>query len=82
MDKDIHAGDVKAEIEKIGKPHLKQVKIFDLYEGEHVPEGKKSIAYNLLYRDPNQTLKDDVVEESYQGVIQAINQKFNAYVRQ
>lgn len=81
LDQEVQAGDVKKRIEEIGGPYLRRVQIFDLYEGEHIPEGKKSIAYNLLYLDPEKTLKDDVVEESYQNIIETINAQFGAYVR-
>lgn len=81
LDKEIPAGEVKKRIEEIGGSHLKQVQIFDLYEGEHVPEGKKSIAYNLLYQDPEKTLKDEVVEASYQEIVETINKEFGAFVR-
>lgn len=81
LDEDIHAGDVKKEIEEAGAPLVSKVEIFDLYQGEHMENGKKSIAYSLLYQHPEKTLKDDEVEESYQKVIEAVNSKFNAYVR-
>jgi len=81
LDNDILAGDVKDLIQKIGVPLVKHVQIFDMYEGEHVPEGKKSVAYNLLYQDPDKTLTDDEIEESYQKIVEAVNEKFGAYVR-
>ncbi|WP_156291407.1 phenylalanine--tRNA ligase subunit beta [Oceanobacillus salinisoli] len=81
LDKDVLAGDVKQLIEEVGAPLVKQVNIFDVYEGDNVPEGKKSIAYSLLYQDPNKTLKDDEVEASYGKIVEAVNKKFDAYIR-
>ncbi|MFD2046271.1 phenylalanine--tRNA ligase subunit beta [Ornithinibacillus salinisoli] len=81
LDEDIKAGDVKEIIESTGAPLVKQVQIFDVYKGENLPEGKKSVAYNLLYQNPEKTLKDDEVEESFQKVIQTVNEIFNSYVR-
>ncbi|ASK63017.1 phenylalanine--tRNA ligase subunit beta [Virgibacillus phasianinus] len=78
---EVRAGDVKAVIESVGQPLVKNVHIFDVYTGEHLPEGEKSIAYRLLYQDDTRTLKDDEVEESFQAIIEAIKTKFNAYVR-
>ena len=60
---------------------MKQVDIFDLYEGEHLEAGKKSIAYHLIYQDPEKTLKDDEVEASYQQIVQAVTDKYNGHVR-
>ncbi|MUK86916.1 phenylalanine--tRNA ligase subunit beta [Ornithinibacillus sp. L9] len=81
LDEEVKAGDVKEIIESTGAPLVKQVNIFDLYKGENLPEGKKSVAYNLLYQDPEKTLKDDEVEESFQKIINTVNDIFNAYVR-
>lgn len=81
MDEQVHAGDVKATIEEVGAPLVKQVQVFDLYKGEHLPEGKKSIAYSLLYQDPEKTLVDEEVEKSYQEIIAAVSEKHQAYVR-
>lgn len=81
LDENVHAGDVKEVIKAIGSPLVSRVEIFDLYQGENIEEGKKSIAYSLLYQHPDKTLKDDEVEESYQKIIDAVNDKFNAYVR-
>ncbi|WP_026906390.1 phenylalanine--tRNA ligase subunit beta [Paucisalibacillus globulus] len=81
MDNDVHAGDVQAVITEVGAPLVKQVSVFDLYQGDNLPEGKKSVAYNLLYQDPEKTLVDEEVEKLYQEIIQAVNEKFNAYVR-
>jgi phenylalanyl-tRNA synthetase beta chain len=81
LDNEILAGDVKNVIEEIGAPLVKQVSIFDVYEGENVPDGKKSVAYSLLYQDPNKTLLDDEVEASFEKVVEAVNSKFNSYIR-
>lgn len=81
LDNDVLAGDVKNVIEEIGAPLVKQVSIFDVYEGENVPDGKKSVAYSLLYQDPNKTLLDDEVEASFEKVVEAVNSKFNSYIR-
>ncbi|WP_047981647.1 phenylalanine--tRNA ligase subunit beta [Ornithinibacillus contaminans] len=81
LDSEVKAGDVKATIEELGAPMVKQVQIFDLYNGENLPEGKKSVAYSLLYQDPEKTLVDEEVEASYQAIIEAVNAKYQAYVR-
>lgn len=81
LDEGIHAGDVKELIESVGAPLVNKVEIFDVYQGANLEEGKKSIAYSLLYQHPDKTLKDDEVEESYQHILHAVNEKFGAYVR-
>lgn len=81
VDKNIQAGDIQREIETLGRPLVTKVSIFDIYEGENLPEDKKSIAYRLHYQDPNKTLQDKEVEQSYHHIIQSINKQFHAYVR-
>lgn len=81
LDEKVNAGDVKTFIEKTGQPLVKKVHIFDLYTGEHLPDGEKSVAYSLLYQDDTRTLKDEEVEESYQAIIEVVKKQFSAYVR-
>ncbi|WP_085991740.1 phenylalanine--tRNA ligase subunit beta [Oceanobacillus senegalensis] len=81
LDKDVQAGEVKQVIEEVGTPLVKRVQVFDVYEGDNIPEDKKSIAYSLLYQDPNKTLKDDEVEASYEKIVEAVKNKFHAYIR-
>lgn len=81
VDADVHAGDIKETIKEIGGPVVQSVQVFDVYKGENLPEGKKSVAYSLVYQDPEKTLKDDEVEKSYQEIVSKVNEKFNAYVR-
>ncbi|MFZ3576354.1 phenylalanine--tRNA ligase subunit beta [Virgibacillus sp. DJP39] len=81
MDENVNAGDVKSLIEEIGHPLVKKVHIFDVYQGEHLPDGEKSIAYSLLFQEDTRTLKDDEVEEKYQAITAAVKERFHAYVR-
>ncbi|TRM12902.1 phenylalanine--tRNA ligase subunit beta [Lentibacillus cibarius] len=81
VDEDVQAGDIKETIEANGAPLVRNVRIFDVYKGDNVPEGKKSVAYSLLYQDPKKTLQDDEVEASYQQIVASVNEKFHAYVR-
>src|SRR5699024_12481731 len=77
----VRACDVKESIEESGAPLVKKVRIFDVYQGDKFPEGKKSIAYSLVYRHPEKTLKDDEVEESNQQIIDEVNKKYDSYIR-
>lgn len=81
MDKQIPAGDVKQTIVELGAPLVKQVNIFDVYQGENIGENKKSVAYSLVYQHPDKTLTDEEVEESYTNILHNVNEKYDAYVR-
>lgn len=82
VEKDVKAGDVKEVIFRAGGRLLNDVKIFDVYEGEHVGPGKKSLAFSLLYLDPEHTLTEEEVNEVHTRVLDAVREKFSAELRQ
>ncbi|TGB04108.1 phenylalanine--tRNA ligase subunit beta [Halobacillus salinus] len=81
VDETVAAGDIAATIEEAGAPLVKDVQVFDLYQGEHMEEGKKSLAYNLLYLDPNRTLKDEEVEAAHENILNAVKEQHKAELR-
>ncbi|WP_208560424.1 phenylalanine--tRNA ligase subunit beta [Marinilactibacillus kalidii] len=68
-------------IEENGGKWLRNVKLFDLYQGEHIESGKKSIAYSLAYLNPEATLKEEEVNKDFEKVKQALIEKLNAEIR-
>jgi phenylalanyl-tRNA synthetase beta chain len=60
---------------------LKDVHVFDLYEGERMEEGKKSIAFSLKYFDPERTLTDEDVTKAHNKVLAAVAEKAGAALR-
>lgn len=81
VDESIHAGDVKTTILEAGGELIKEVQVFDVYQGEHLESGKKSIAFNILYLDPERTLKDEEVEKSYQAILESVKEAHQAELR-
>lgn len=67
--------------EKAG-PLLKQIHIFDVYQGERIEKGKKSIALGLILQDSSRTLIDEEVNDLMQAVVQGLEQAFEATVRE
>jgi len=60
---------------------LEKVAIFDLYQGDRVPEGFKSIALRLRYRASDRTMTDDEVQQVHQKVIATLTGKLGVTVR-
>ncbi len=60
---DAYAGDVQDTIRKAGGKRLEQLSLFDVYRGERLGEGKKSLAYNLVLRSGEGTLTDEEADE-------------------
>ncbi len=81
VDEHIVAGDLERAIIEAGGELLKDVSIFDVYKGDRLPEGKKSIAFSLRYYDPERTLTDEEVTNVHEQVIKAVEQQFGATLR-
>jgi phenylalanyl-tRNA synthetase beta chain len=81
VNQDVKAGELKSIIKEAGGKLLKEVSIFDLYQGEHMEPGKKSLAYSLKYFDPARTLTDDEVVKAHNKVLDAVKEKAGAELR-
>lgn len=81
LDETVTHQEVLDVIEAASSSLLKSVHLFDLYNGEHIEDGKQSLAYSLFYQDPEQTLKDDVVDKAFEKVQKALEDKLNATIR-
>ena len=81
VDENVIAGELQKTIIEAGGKLLKEVSIFDVYKGDRLPNGKKSIAFSLRYYDPERTLTDEEVTAVHEKVIQAVEQQFGATLR-
>ncbi|WP_107840708.1 phenylalanine--tRNA ligase subunit beta [Metasolibacillus meyeri] len=66
------AGEIEAIIRAAGTKLLKNVKVFDVYEGEKVAADKKSVAFSLTYFDAERTLTDEEVVAAHNKVLKAL----------
>ena len=82
VDEDMAVGKIEEVIRKHGKKILENVKLFDVYRGKQVEEGKKSVAFTLTYRDKDKTLTDDEVAAVHNDVLNALKDKLNAVLRE
>lgn len=77
VDKDLEAKEIIKTIKSKGGKYLKDVHIFDIYSSKDT----KSIGFNLLYEDNEKTLVDDIVNESIDQIINSVEKKYNAKLR-
>ncbi len=82
VDEDVLVGDMEAIIRREGGDILESVKLFDVYRGKQVAEGKKSAAFALTYRDKTKTLTDEEVAKVHEGVLEALKNEVNAVLRE
>lgn len=81
VDSTTKAGDIQSIIVEAGGALLKEVQVFDLYEGDKMEEGKKSIAYSLKYFDPERTLTDEDITKAHDKVLAAVKDQAGAELR-
>ena len=80
-EKETASGQLKEIIAEAGGKLLKDVQVFDLYEGDRMEAGKKSIAFSLKYEDPEKTLTDEEVTKVHEKVLEALKEKAGAVLR-
>ena len=78
----IAAGEIERAIESEAGELLRRVNTFDVYAGQGIEEGCKSLAMGLTLQHPSCTLKDDEVNELVDRVVTRLKQEFNASLRQ
>ncbi len=60
---------------------VESVKLFDVYKGKQIPEGKKSVAYSIAYRLDYKTLTDAEVSEVHEKIVRKLEESFGAELR-
>ncbi len=75
------AAEVERVIREAGGALLEDARLFDLYRGDPIPEGHKSLAYALTYRAPDRTLTDGDVAKVHQKIVKAAERVLGAKLR-
>lgn len=60
---------------------LKETELFDIYQGEQIPAGQKSIAFKLLFQAPDRTLTDQEVNEVVNKIVVELESEYEAEIR-
>jgi phenylalanyl-tRNA synthetase beta chain len=81
VDADTPAGRIEEVIRQAGGDMLREVRLFDIYMGEQIPAGKKSIAYSLTYQQEGETLTDKRVAKVHKKIVKAARKKLGAELR-
>ncbi len=81
VDANIEAGLVEEEIMASGGELLRTVRLFDVYSGQQIPNGKKSLAYALEFGSASGTLTDELAHGEMDRVIDALKSRFGASIR-
>lgn len=74
-DVDLPVADIEEIIRKAGGRLLETVALFDVYQGDQIEAGKKSVAFNLLFRSAEETLSDAQIDPLLQKIIGKLHEK-------
>ncbi|MBT3173739.1 MAG: phenylalanine--tRNA ligase subunit beta [Lentimicrobiaceae bacterium] len=81
IDNNIRFADLKQVALAAERKLLKNVTLFDVYEGSNIAEGKKSYAMSFILQDESKTLTDKVIDKSMKRIQSSLEQQFNAQLR-
>jgi phenylalanyl-tRNA synthetase beta chain len=81
LDEDIDAGKILTLIESNGGKYLKSADIFDVYTGDNLPDGKKSVAYSMEFVSTERTLTDSDIDKVINKLVNNIENTFKAQLR-
>jgi len=81
VDEDTSAGDLVVAAREAAGPELREMRVFDVYRGEGIPGGRKSIAFHAEFRSPERTLSDEDGRELREKIVAALQTQFAAELR-
>lgn len=81
VDKAVTFKQVEAAARQAEKALLRQIRLFDVYEGKNLPAGKKSYAVSFMLQDPSKTLTDKQIEKAMEKIFNSLKQQAGAELR-
>ena len=81
IDEKYSSGEIISLVKKIDKELIKTVKIFDVYQGDNIGDGKKSIAFNVMLEPKDKTLSDKDIEQISKKIISTVQETTGATLR-
>ena len=81
VNKDVSAQDLINSISSIDKSLVKDVRVFDVYQGDNIPENQKSIAISVTIQSSERTLNDNDLEQINNLIIKTVENKTGAKIR-
>jgi phenylalanyl-tRNA synthetase beta chain len=81
VDESVAAGDLVAAAEDAAGEALRELRAFDVYRGEQIGPGKKSIAFAVTFQSPEKTLTDEEAAEIRNRIVEHLHAAFGAELR-
>ena len=80
MDDNQNVGNIIEAIYRVDKKMIKNVEIFDVYKGENIESGKKSVALKVMF-ESNETLTEEIINQKMTKIIKSLEHQYNAVLR-
>jgi phenylalanyl-tRNA synthetase beta chain len=77
----VTAEELEAAAREAARPELREFRAFDVYRGEQVGDGRKSIAFSATFQSPERTLTDEDAAELRRRIVTALEERFSAQLR-
>lgn len=81
VNEDITVKQIADEIRKNAGEYLEEIKLFDVYQGEQIEAGRKSVAYSISFRSGERTLSDSDIAEPMKAIIDGLANELGAQLR-
>ena len=81
IDEKYSSGEIISLVKKIDKELIKDVKIFDVYQGDNISSGKKSIAFNVILEPKDKTLSEKDIDQVSKKIISTVQETTGATLR-
>jgi phenylalanyl-tRNA synthetase beta chain len=81
IDRSVSFDEIKAVVGTSGKNLITDVTVFDVYEGENLPPGKKAYALGFTLLDPTKTLTDEEIDKTMNGLMAGFEKRLGAVIR-
>ena len=80
-DEAVTVGALETAVRKGAKGLLKEVALFDIYRGKGIPEGKKSVAFNLVLRADDRSLTAEEADQDVKSILETLEKELGAVLR-
>ncbi|NLV87746.1 MAG: phenylalanine--tRNA ligase subunit beta [Tissierellia bacterium] len=78
---DVLVGEIEKIITKHGEGLIENIELFDIYRGNPIPEGMKSVAFSIIFRSHSRTLRDEEINTILETIIKDLEDTFDAKLR-
>ena len=81
VDKSLTFSLIEAHVRQVNKQLIRQISVFDVYEGDKIEQGKKAYALNIVLQDTEKTLTDQVIDKTMEQIILKLEKDVGAFIR-